>query len=173
MILDPSTLHPTYRAVVGPALDAMLSSYPACPLKEVRVYRGVPSDRSLGNADEPGVISLNAYWFADRDYEALREEARQGYLFVLPGCAEVLKWHGGMTEPMHLLAHEFGHVLSDVLPGYVEFAEAGWQAATADPPTAVSGYACSGPHEWWGEAFAAAWMQLDHPSARAVREFLA
>lgn len=170
--IDAAKLHPTYRAAIGPELEALLAAFPRCPLKRVEVYRGSTGDRSLGNADKLATINLNAYWFTDRSLEELHDEAQEGYLFSLPGSVEVLKWHGGMVELAHLLCHEFGHCLSDALPGYKLFAEQHWREATAAPHEAVSGYALAGADEWFGEAFAAMWLHVDHPSAHAMSEFL-
>ena len=172
MILDTAQLHPTYRAIVGPLLDQLMSAYPSCPLEAVEVVRGAAGDRSLGNADTPGKIQLNGYWFRDRPIEALEAEAERGYLFSLPGSEQVLRWHGGMREPQHAICHEFFHVLSDVLPGYREWAEEQWLDATGAPGAAVSGYALSGPEEWFAEACAASWLRIDHPSARETLAFL-
>lgn len=167
--LAPVELHETYRVVVPSTFDALLSAYPACPLKLVKVYRGPPHDRSLGNADEPGVVALNAYWFTDRPLEALREEAREGYLFTLPGDETVIKWHGGAAEPQHLFAHEFAHVLADVIIGSEEWSRLKWREATADPSNcAPSGYALAGPHEFWAECFALMWLNVQGLSGRVV-----
>lgn len=165
-------LHPTYVAVVRPMLDGMLADYPACPLRAVRLFRGSASDRSLASADEPGVIALNAHWFSDRSLEDLREEARQGYLFCLPGSELTIKWHGGMVEPQHVLAHEFGHVLSDAMPGWRRWAEVRHEAALADPRRAITGYALTGVDEFWAECFAAMHLRIDLPLCAELWEFL-
>ncbi len=165
-------LHPTYAAVVRPTLENLLDAFQACPLHTVKMFRGRGPDRSLANADEPGTISLNSYWFADRPLEALREEARHGYLFCLPGSGEVIKWHGGMVEPQHLLAHEFGHVLSDVTPGWREWAELAHRAATNDPGGVISGYAMAGVDEFWAECFAGMYLGLKHPACVELRGLL-
>lgn len=165
-------LHPTYRQVVGPELEQLMAAYPACPLKEVKVRRGPAHDRSLADADTPGVITLNAYWFTDRPMTELEDEAGRGYLFTLPGSEQVIRWHGGMREPRHVLAHEFFHVLSAVLLEYKTFASDGWEAATRIPGTVVSGYALAGPDEWFAEACAAHWLKIDHPSAVEAGMFL-
>ena len=126
----------------------------------------------MADADAPGVISLNAYWFRDRPLEELRDEARDGYLFSLPGSAQVMKWHGGMPEPQHCLAHEFGHILRDAIPGAIEWAREVWEAATHNPADAISGYALAGPEEFFAEAFAAYRLGINHPHARLMGEFL-
>ncbi len=165
-------LHPTYVAVVQPMFSSMSADYPACQLSAVKLFRGSLSDRSMASADEPGVIQLNSYWFSDRPLEDLREEARQGYLFCLPGSDQMIKWHGGMVEPQHVLAHEFGHLLSDALPGWRRWAEPRYQAATADPRRAITGYALTGVDEFWAECFAAMYLRIDLPLCAELWEFL-
>lgn len=165
-------LHPTYRLVVVSTFDTLLGAYPKCPLRRVETYRGDPEDRSMANANVPGVISLNSYWFSDRPLEYLRDQARTGYLYSLPGSEHVSKWHGGMVEPQHVISHELFHMLGDVLPDHLALAYMMWQTATMLPDSAVSGYALAGPEEYWSEACTAAWMLIDHQDARAAREFL-
>lgn len=149
-------LHPSYEPIVMPTFSALKLDFPMATLKTVELYRGEQEDHSLADASTPGVIKLNAYWFVDRDVEELRQEAR--IEFVLQNIdpnLPALRWHGGMTEPQHVLNHEFGHQLQDQIAGASEWAQDAWHEACFDQRFAVSGYALSGPDEFWAEMFAA------------------
>lgn len=172
MDLDVDILHEDYQQVVPSIFEALLADYPACRLRHVELYNSSSNDRSLASADTPGTIKLNSYWFRDRPLEELRQEARTDYLVTLPRTDVTLRWHGGMVEPVHVLVHEFFHVLGDTIPGMKEWAQKQWEATTEHPETAVSGYSLAGPDEWWAEACAASWLRVDHPQARAAGEFL-
>src|SRR5271166_3070136 len=113
---DLNLAHPDHAAAIRATLDALAARYPAVPLRTVRVYDPMPGDRSLGNADAPGRISLNGYWFSQPP-EALQAQAVDWPVMPL-GEGHEIDWHGRMVEePAHVLHHEFGHVLMAAVPG--------------------------------------------------------
>lgn len=143
--------HPAFRPLIKRTIDDLFEQYPRCPLRAVRIYARKPGDRSMGNTTENGVISLNPYWFA-RD-PAILEEAGRKQPIVRVGRVELL-WHIPAQEPIHVLVHEFGHVLGPTLDGYQEWCLSWWRRATANPENAPTGYALANPTEYFAEAFA-------------------
>lgn len=144
--------HPAYRPLIERMIGDLLERYPAALLRTVRIYDPPEGDRSMGYTKK-GMISLNAHWFG-RDPAVLRDEALTRPAVLLQGRR--VAWHGGMIEePDHLLAHEFGHVLSDALPGWRDFAGAARRVASRNPGMAVSGYGLVDDDEYWAECFAA------------------
>jgi hypothetical protein len=124
-------------------VDRCSSKYPQADLKGVRLYEPKPGDRSLGNEDSHGWLSLNSLWFAG-DIDQLRTAAQSEPL-----------WHGPMTEePRHVTLHEFGHVLAESITGCAARAETLWQAATANPKSAPSRYSLTASPEFVAELFA-------------------
>lgn len=162
--------HPGHQAVIEATINRLAARYPMAPLREVKLYEPMPGDRSLGNADEPGVIKLNAYWFSQSP-EVLQQAALEWPMMPL-GNGREIPWHGQMLdEPEHTTCHEFGHILAQALPKVRRVAQTGWRADTKDPTKAVSGYAIAvGADEWWAENFAA--HELGFQSAPAVVELL-
>lgn len=151
--------HPEHRAKIEGIIRGLCARYPWVPLKTVRLYEPDEGDRSLGNADEPGEIALNAFWFADDAPTKLEEAAHAG--FIVPIGGQNIGWHGGgdsaagfMGESHHVLVHEFFHCATDVLPAWREWTEPRFLAATRNPKLAPSGYALSGFAEFWAEACA-------------------
>lgn len=169
-------LHPTF---VRPVVDTLLgldADYPLAALRKVSVFSR-SNDHSMASADRPGEIALNLYWFG-RPINVLQEAARernQLYLVYLGAIDRVpLSWHGDMEEPHHVLAHEFGHCLQDVIPSWREFAESHWRQSCRDPVHCrpVSGYALVGPDEWWADTFAALRLNVDCEAVRLMRDML-
>lgn len=148
-------IHPDFAAEADAVLSALREQHSRAGDVRVEVYDPERGDRSLGNSDEPGVISLNGWWFSkprarfDAAVVAARDATRPG----LP------MWHGGIggieNEFERLLTHEFWHHLQRALPGAGEFCRAGHEAALADNALAVSGYSLVDADEWGAEVFAA------------------
>ena len=156
LLLMLDELHLSYQPIVIPTFAGLKLDFPKATLDKIEIYRGADDDRSLADASTPGVIKLNAYWFVDRDVEELRKEAQTEYVLTnIDPNLPALRWHGGMTEPQHVLNHEFGHQLQDQIPGASEWAQEAWHEACFDQSLAVSGYALSGSDEFWAEMFAA------------------
>lgn len=166
---DLDRAHPWYRFVIRNQIWTLVDKYPQAPLKRVRIYRPASADdRSLGNANENGVISLNEHWFAQPP-EVLQREAENWPLMPLGG-GRFIKWHGNMLkEPEHCGTHEFFHVLAEAIPDIDEFSTAGWLNDTENPDEAVSGYALADPAEWWAESATAAELGFKAPDIVARR----
>lgn len=147
-------LHPDFRIDVETTLSALSAAYPQVPSPRLELYQPLPGDRSLGRAERDAIL-LNSYWFSRSraDFDAAVLEARGA---TLPG---IPLWHGGIGGQAHeverFLTHEFGHLLSDTLPGFRKFAFKQWKSAIDTPDVAVSGYALLDPDEWFAETFAA------------------
>lgn len=158
MVEISASIHPDFRSQVEAAADALASAYPWVKFTGVELFEPKGNDRSLGFAGD-GVISINSYWFSQPKslFEGEVLKARTATPTDFPA------WHGRIGDVEHevdrLIAHEFGHLLSEGLKGYKEFASAGHAAAVDSPQLAVSGYALAGalddPDEWWAETFAA------------------
>lgn len=167
-------LHPSYERIVIDTLRGLEADYPYDCLQMVELFEPVSgADRSMANADEPGVIRLSKFWFG-QPIEVLREASLpQHNLVEIPGLGQIA-WHGSMEEPQHVLAHEYAHCLSDVIPGWHEFEQLHWRASLADPKACppVSGYAMGGALEFGADTFAA--MRLNYPQeiVRLMREML-
>lgn len=158
-----------HRARIEAVISGLVRKYPAVSLRSVRTYDPVAGDRSMGNADEPGVIRLNARWFA-RSIGDLEKAAQRTAMPL--GDGRTVAWHGPMTvEPDHVLTHEFGHRLADRVPAWREWQHAGWLASTADPDLAPSGYALTDEDEWGAEFFALVELGFGNPDQ--VREMQA
>lgn len=161
-------LHPSYGAVVRQIMDGLAVDYPLDSDLRVETYAKA-GDKSVGCSSETGVIQLNRYWFS-RPLDELQAAMRASDLVSL-GSDVVVPWHG-MTEPQHILAHEYGHQLQDCTPWWREFAESHWQQACLYPTRCrpPSGYSLASPDEFWADAFAA--MRLNYPSetTRLLRE---
>ena len=140
--------HPEHAEKIEALVRGFLSKYPWCPLRRVRLYEPDEDDRSLGNADEPGEIALNAIWFSQPP-EVLQREALDGVMVPIDG--EVIPWHLAVMEPAHVAIHEMVHIMSDVLPGWEEIIEPFRLKAVEDPGLAPSGYALAGPAECLAE----------------------
>lgn len=167
MLLD-TALHPDFRIEIEAQLAALCAAYPEVDLGAVRLFRKYADDRSLGSVEGSDIL-LNAYWFA-QPREKLAAAALLGREAAPYGTP---LWHGGMTEAEHLIAHEFGHLLSSATPGAGEFAKAGHAAALADPAIAVSGYALVDPDEWFSETFAGMRLGAPSPQVGEMEAFLA
>lgn len=165
-------LHPTYTRTVIDTLRGLDVDYPLNALRRVQLSSW-DSDVSLASAGEPGEITLNEYWFG-RPVEVLQQAARDRPIIYLAGGECPVPWHGPMEEPHHTLAHEFGHCLSNVVPQWRDFAETHWRAACRDPVACrpVSGYALTGPDEFWADNFAALRLGVDCEVARLMRDLL-
>ena len=167
-----SGLHYSYERLVVDTLAGLANDYPQAGLEVVGLYSR-DGDESLGNADQPGRIMLNARWFG-QPIEELREAANLRNQVYLRADAYPVAWHGDMEEPHHILAHEYGHLLEDGIPEWEDFAVPHLAAARRDPVHCrpVSGYALAGTHEWWADTFAAMRLRLDCEATRLMKEFL-
>jgi hypothetical protein len=144
--------HPEYRQIIPSVLTGLLAKYPFVPLKEVHLFDPATEDQSMGNATVPGVIALNSFWFA-QDPELLRDAGQSDIMVCINGYD--IAWHGKMVnEPEHLLTHEFGHILSQVLPEWHDWTCSRWEKAMINPQLAPSGYALGTPSEYFAEMFA-------------------
>jgi DNA topoisomerase-1 len=144
--------HPAHRVKIEGMIRGLCARYPRVPLKAVRIYQPEPDDRSMGNADEDGVISFNGFWFS-QDPQVLEDAAVED--FIVPVAGKMMGWHGAMIdEPEHVIAHEFGHFAIQSLPELKQWAEELWQELTEDPAKAPAGYALAGPDECGAEVFA-------------------
>jgi len=145
--------HSEYQPKIESILRGLLSRYPFVKLKAVHIFEPNEDDKSLGNASTPGEIALNAFWFS-RDPKLLGHAALKDVIVDVNGRR--IAWHGALfIEPEHVLTHEFGHILSEKLPGWEEWTTPRWRAATANPQLAPSGYALSKDvDEFFAEEFA-------------------
>jgi DNA topoisomerase-1 len=142
-----------------------LGRFPWVPLKTVKIYQPDPDDRSLGNADDRGVIALNSLWFKG-DPEVLQRAAVEGV--IVPADGHSIPWHRAVAEPEHVVIHEFGHVATEALEDWQGAVEEARAAAIANPELAPSGYALGGPPEYFAEAFANLLMGLARPDEAAL-----
>lgn len=165
-------LHYSYERIVVDTLLGLVNDYPAAGLSRVGLYEKA-GDESLGNANEPGVIMLNARWFT-RPLDELREAARERNYVYLQRGAYPVAWHGDMEEPHHILAHEYGHLLEDGTLGWREFITPHLEMSRRDPINCrpVSGYALVGDHEMFADTFAAMRLRINCEITRMLWEFL-
>lgn len=169
---DLAGLHYSYERLVVDTLAGLVNDYPQAGLEYVGLYER-EGDESLGNADQPGRIVLNARWFG-RPIEELREAASErNQVYLRAGCYPVA-WHGDMEEPHHILAHEYWHLLEDGIPEWEAFTTPHLMASRRDPVHCrpVSGYALAGPHEWWADTGAAMRLRIECEATRLMKDFL-
>jgi hypothetical protein len=159
---DLASAHQEHHKLIERIIGNLADRYPWVPLRTVRIYEPRSADdRSMGNADTPGTVALNAYWFAQPP-SLLQAEALACRKVMINGCE--ISWHGPMIEePVHVVTHEFGHVVTDAIPDWREWAVGGWRSALTNPENAVSGYALSDPAEFFAEEFAAAELSFTDP----------
>ena len=148
----PGELHEDYRGPLADVLRTLCLAYPQVEPPRVEMF-AEDYDRSLGHAETDGTIRLNSYWFSrprsffQRAVVRAREVSPEG----------APKWHGGIggedNEFARFVAHEFGHLLADKVPGSAAFSKAGHAAAIDQPDLAVSGYALVDAEEWFSETF--------------------
>jgi hypothetical protein len=74
--------HPEHREKIEGLIRGLCARFPWVPLKTVHLYEPDEDDQSLGNADEPGEIALNAFWFS-REPALLQEAACDGFMVPL------------------------------------------------------------------------------------------
>ena len=140
-----------YQEKIVVILTALQSRYPQAKLREVCIFDPKPDDKSMGNTVK-GVIRLNAFWFSKKP-SFLQEAAVKD--IIVPVNGKRVSWHGALiSEPEHVLTHEFGHVLTDALPNWKEWARPRFKQATMNPETAPSGYALADMDEFFAENFA-------------------
>jgi hypothetical protein len=153
--------HPDHRKLIERIITNLVDRYPWVPLRAVRIYEPRSADdHSMGNADTPGTIALNAHWFAQPP-SLLQAEALACRKVMING--REISWHPMIEEPTHVLTHEYGHVVTDALPDWREWAVGGWRSALTNPDNAVSGYALADPAEFFAEEFAAAELNFTDP----------
>src|SRR6266851_3602901 len=144
--------HPKYRDKIEGILTGLLARYPSVNLKSVSLFNPLKDDKSLGNSNNPGEIRLNSFWFS-KDPSLLENAALEDVMVNING--RDIAWHGLLVqEPEHVLTHEFGHLLSDVVSNWDKWVEPRWQASIIDPQLAPSAYALSDLDEFWAETFA-------------------
>lgn len=165
--------HPYFQVAIPAIFERLRAKYPRAPLKQVRLTKLKEGDTSMGNATQPGVIAFNPHWFA-RDPMYLQQAATEKTAFSL-GDGRMIAYHGLMTEePVHVITHEFTHVLTEALPGWREWSRARWLEATKLPSLAPAGYALANEIEYFPELFTAMELGLytdaTHPDM--LREFL-
>lgn len=166
------TVHPYYQLVIPEIIERLVKKYPRAELHTVKLSENQRCNFSLGNANVKGVISLNPYWF-EREPSILKQAAKSDYMMPL-GNGEEAGYHGKMIEePLHVITHEFGHILSDNVPGWQVVASKMWTEATKKPELAPAVYALANPIEYWAELFAASELNLsDSPHVKYMRSFL-
>ena len=164
--------HAAYCEKIEAIVTGLAQRYPWVPLRRVKLFEPRGNDQSLGNADEPGQISLSARWFAAEPN--LLQEAALHKAEVAIGAGRVMAWHGAMLqEPAHLLTHEFGHVASQALPAYRDWSDTEWRRGTSDPDAAPSGYSLTNADEFFAECFAEFALGLAPPDrARAIADLI-
>ena len=164
--------HPQYQPLIESILIPLCEKYPRCPIKLVRLYDLKEGDRSIANADNKGVISLNPYWFIQSP--DVLNAASHGDRMINVGDGILVAYHGDMLdEPNHVMVHEFGHLLTDALPGWKEFITPLWQEALNQPELTPAGYGLTNIIEYWAELFAAVELGIsDNPHVMAMRDFL-
>lgn len=168
---DLRGLHPTFRRPVVDVLVQLDEDFPLDCVRRVALYDGPEGDHSMGHSDIPGLIRLNRFWFA-RPIDELEAAARTNEVVPWPGGD--IPWHGGMAEPQHLLTHEFFHQLQNRVE-WCPFAERGWRGCCEDPVNQrpPTGYAASGPDEYWGETGAAmVLISTEMEATRLMRELI-
>jgi hypothetical protein len=170
---DLEGLHPSFERPVVDILNRLDVDYPIGALRRVTVRPEKPGDESMASADKPGEIVLHGRWFG-RPIEELQAAARYRNIINLRPTQLPIAWHGDMAEPDHVLSHEFGHCLQDVLPEWQTFAQIHWLASCQDPVHCwpVSGYALVGINEWWADTFAAMRLNILCEATRLMRELL-
>lgn len=164
-------IHPSYERVVVDLLRGLDADYPFGGLKRVVLFAR-EGDHSIADASEPGEIKLNSYWFG-KPIEVLQEASnRLNYVYL--GNGITIPWHGRVSEPAHVLAHEFGHCLQYVIPGWKDFATVHWSAACRDPVNCrpVSGYSFISPDEFWADTFSSLVNNDTCESTRLMNDFL-
>lgn len=153
MIWSLDIAHPAHRLAIRDIITSLMERWPQAPLKEVRIYEPQEGDVSMGNADEPGVIALNAHWFAQPP-KVLEEHAQRPRMMPLGG-GRMIAWHGNMSEePWHLCAHEFGHVLALTNKALRLWGQERWEYVTRYPEEALTGYEIADADECMAEGFA-------------------
>lgn len=164
--------HPYYREAIPQVLRALAARYPRAALRRVCLYPARPRDESMGNVNERGVIALNPRWFA-ADPDVLRRAATGRTAFPL-GDGRQVAYHGSMiAEPLHVLTHEFGHVVQYDVDGWERFTSPLLREARADPSLAPAGYALANATEYWAELFAACELgAATGPHVSAMRQLL-
>ena len=171
--VDFTDFHQSFRADIGRTVGNLVDRYPSAPFHGVVPFEK-PGDRSLGYEDG-GTVHLNLFWFG-RPKANLLAAAVEG---DRRGARGIARWHGGMPEPVHVLTHEFGHVLAGGVKddlGFGRLLRDGFGAARLRPSLAISGYALADRDEWWAETFAASELadaDVDNPQIGAVSRYLA
>jgi hypothetical protein len=155
---DLDKAHPDYQKLIPELINQVIERYPQIPLKKVTIFDARNKscwwcNRSLGNADEKGIIKFNAYWFT-QPAKVLQQAALDDYVQFVNGQA--ILWHGifGLSEPDHLAAHECGHCLAQVVKDAAKWAKDKWLEATYNVNLAPSGYAVASGSEFFAEYFA-------------------
>lgn len=168
-------LHPSYDRILRDTYCSLDMDYPGV-LHAVELY-SKEGDESMGSACQAGlcggVIKLNRFWFGE-PISQLRDAARSCAPVRLAGCDIALPWHGDMEEPLHVLTHEFGHCLSDIVTGWREFITPHLIQSRLDPANCrpPSGYGMSTGDEFWSDSFAAMRLGYDTEMSRLMDTFL-
>ena len=154
---------PDYPALIERQLTALVRKYPQAKL--TRVLVAPPrreNDISMGfyNEDDQS-IAFNEYWFG-QPLRFLAKAAKTPPLF-----------HGEMTnEPIHVIAHEFGHALQWGLDKPMPRMKTVWLAATRAPKTASAQYGLVNAVEYFGELFAVCELGLATADHRAQMHYI-
>ena len=164
--------HPYYRREIPLVLGALCVRYPRARLERVILYPRRPNDESMGNVNERGTIALNPRWFAV-DPKELKDAAKSRTAMPLGG-GKFLAYHGRMTEePLHVVTHEFFHIVQDYAPEWQEFTAPLLAEARAHPDLAPAAYGLTNATEYWSELATAAELGLTSgPHVDAMREKL-
>ena len=179
MIAEAPGFHPSLAGDVAFTFRQLADQYPAAELKDFSLFEPAAHDESLGYTED-GEVRLSSRWFAA---PANRLKAAALCNADTPWVDRAAPlWHGGMLEPAHTIAHEFGHVLMDALeargdPRFARLLRDGYdRAAMSDPRSAPTGYALANRAEWFAEAFAAVHAGTDalrrNPGVVMVARFL-
>lgn len=151
---DLKDAHPEMVPIIKDRFGYLIDKYPFVRLNKVALY-APKSDKDHSMAYTTNKeIYLNGYWFVQPP-DVLNEASHKDT--IVPIGSRTIQWHGRMRqEPVHVLVHEFGHVMADSIgQAWEDWANAGWQESTNNPVHAVSGYALANPDEWSAELFAA------------------
>jgi hypothetical protein len=145
--------HPTFQEQIPAVYEGLLKRYPFTKLNRVELYEPRGHDTSMAAAFPNGIIRLNSYWFTGAP-DRINDAAKRDAAIEVDG-KEIL-WHGPMvSEPLHVLVHEFGHVIEEALKQAArEWSRPRWMFATIMPDKAPSGYALANSTEYFAEAFA-------------------
>jgi hypothetical protein len=153
--------HNEYKIEIPKILDGLKKRYPMVELDTVELCPFKEGDHSLGNATKKGRIQFNPYWFT-KPIAVLNEASRDKTPMKLKACGSdsdkmvTIPYHGAMiSEPHHVVTHEFGHLVSDAIPQWEAFADSMMKWARQDPHEfSPGGYSLTNPAEFFAELFA-------------------